>query len=192
MVVNNSRLKRERGPLALVAVAIATMALIAAIGLRVSASDDAVTVTTAQPASVSGGGDVPVGFVSDVEMREALDGVVACVAEAGYEAKLVDFAPGLSWRIDVVAATEAEAELANAAVEECSARFAGVLDAYAEQSRLGPVDQATFETLVRDCLDANGVQLDENETKSLAARVPLSDGEQFTKCQADALERVRR
>jgi len=190
MAVNDSRLKRERGPLVLVVVAVATAALMVVIGLRVSASSDAVTVTTV-PTSISDGGDVPGVLVSDAEMRQALKGVVACVTEAGYEAELVDFVPGLSWHFDVIAATEAEAELANAVVEECSARFAGVLDAYVEQSRLDPVDQAAFEALVRECLDAKGVQLDANEAKSLVARVPVGAGEQFNECQADAYDRVR-
>ncbi|HDH26004.1 MAG TPA: hypothetical protein ENH00_07420 [Actinobacteria bacterium] len=148
------------------------------------------SVTTVQPGDVSSGDDrVPVAHVSDAEMREALTQIVECVAEAGYEAEVADFVPGLSWHIDIAAETEADATRASAALDECTARVAGVVDAYVEQNRLAPAEQVAFEDRVRECLEEQGVQLAEG--RSLAASVPVSAGEQFSKCQAEALEHFR-
>lgn len=193
MGLSNSRFHRKRGALTVaVVVAVIALGLLVAVGSRVSAGDGAVTVTTVQPGNAPSGDDrVPAGHVSDAEMRESLTQLAECVREAGYEAEVVDFVPGLSWRIDIAAETEADAARASAALDECSAHVAGVVDAYLEQNRLAPTEQVAFETLVRECLEEQGVQLDEDEGKSLAARVSVSAGEQFTKCQAEALERFR-
>ena len=183
-------MKRLSG--ALVVAALLLAACESGGGARVGAGDGAVTVTTVQPGNAPGGDDrVPVGRVGDAEMREALTQLADCISEAGYEAELVDFVPGLSWAIDIVAETEADAARASAALDECSAHVASVVDAYLEQNRLAPAEQGAFEMLVRECLEEQGVQLNEDEGRSLTVRVPLSAAEQFTKCQAEALEHFR-
>lgn len=191
MRLSNSRILGQRGFLTVaVVVAVTAVVLLLTVGSGVSTGDNAMSVTTVQPGDVSSGDDrVPVAHVSDAEMREALTQIVECVAEAGYEAEVADFVPGLSWHIDIAAETEADATRASAALDECTARVAGVVDAYVEQNRLAPAEQVAFEDRVRECLEEQGVQLAEG--RSLAASVPVSAGEQFSKCQAEALEHFR-
>ncbi len=84
----------------------------------VSASSNAAAATTvvhSSSLSADQEGVLSDGHVSDAEMRETLDRVVQCVGEAGHQAELTKFTPGLGWTMDIVAETSEEAEQASAA-----------------------------------------------------------------------------
>lgn len=162
------------------------------IGGGASANSFLVTVTTVEAddsSSQSQAEALSDGEVSDVEMRATLHQVVECVDDEGHDAELVEFNPGLGWQVMIDAPTEADAERASAVLDACTAAHGDVLDAYWSENRLTSAQQAEFESLVRECLVANGVELIEG--RSLAASVPVRYGDRFTQCQQDALAHVR-
>ena len=196
MGFNAIRSRRRRalgiGMTAAVATAIAFPLALTMAGA--SASDDLVTVTTAVA------GDSPRvdqseilsdGHVTDAEMRETLDRVAQCVGEAGYQVDLIELLPGLGWDIGISLETDADAERASAVLNACSSVHAEAMDQYESQSRLTPAEQQQFDALVRECLVANGVELDEIPGAKHAVSVPLLYGNQLSECQEHAIERVR-
>jgi len=177
-----------------VIVAVGTAVLVVAlVGERASASSRIhVTVTTVELGDSSSHDQAKApsdGRVSDAEMQKTLQQVVECVDAQGYDATLVEFNPGLGWHVAIDAPTAADADRASAALDACSAAYDDVLDAYWSENRLTAAQQAQFESMVRDCLTANGVELIEG--RSLAASVPSESGELFTKCQQEALTQFR-
>lgn len=192
-ILSNRRHVFGAGLVAVAGVAIA-LAVPAMFGGGASASSDSLTVTTVvvnSPMTAYQEGVLADGHVSDTEMQETIDRVVQCVGEAGYQADRVDFNPGLGWSMDIVAETGTGGERSSAAVDECTNAQAEVMDQYWFQSRLTPAEQEKFEDLIRECLAANGVELNESQGRSLAASVPVLDGDQFAQCQIEARAQVR-
>lgn len=167
--------------------------VVAQVGEEASASSRiGVTVTAVEIGNSSSHGQAEAlsdGQVSDAEMRETMQQVVECIDAEGNDATLVEFNPGLGWHIAIDAPTAADAERASATLDACSAAYDDVLDAYWSENRLTPAEQAQFESLVRECLVANGVEL--MRGRSLAASVPVESGDRFTKCQQEALTQIR-
>lgn len=124
------------------------------------------------------------------EMQATLDRVVQCVREAGYEAELVGFIPGISWHLRTSGETTEEADRADSALADCRAVHAdAVMDAYWSQNALTGADLEQFDELVRSCLEGAGVTA--RAGKSLAPAIDPRSAEQLTECQVEAMATVR-
>lgn len=114
------------------------------------------------------------GQVSEAEMERALFLTVECVGDLGYYARLVSFDGKNGWDLEVAGANSAEADLADEAMQICSARFLNlVAEAYHESRRpseaeIAARNAATIECLVEAGYPVSGLEVGEVMSRELA------------------------
>lgn len=92
------------------------------------------------------------GRVTDSEMAAAFDAYVACIRDAGYSARVVDFVPRLGATIEWES-ERADEEHASQATAECRARtVVEVENLYDEQRGLTPEQRADFHKRLTECV----------------------------------------
>ena len=181
--------------IALLGVSLTSFLLVVSSGNQVSAENNRATVAAVinpvdqavSPEQVDALSD---GHISDAEMKAALKRMAACVADSGYETKLVDFTPPFGWHLQISADTESEANRAGIAMDDCLELHTGAVAAtYRSERQLTADQHELFESLVRDCLVDEGVTL--LPGRSLASSVPMSGSNEFKQCKVLAYNQMR-
>jgi hypothetical protein len=124
------------------------------------------------------------GSVSHAEMLGALEATIDCVAEAGYNARLVSFYPRFGASFESWGEGNDEADLAEQALTECRIRFTSEVEpAYLTEHGLSVEEWSEFEAVLSACLSDQGIPVDDYESLD---EVLLDHPEAYGSCEASA------
>lgn len=105
--------------------------------------------------------------VTHAEMTAALERVVACTIDAGYNAELVSFRPKEGWQLSAGAEDMEGVEAENTAMDECYARMAREAETiYLDTHALSPAERAMLQSRIEACLDDKGIEVVEGSGAS--------------------------